>query len=75
MNEQEQCARDHMTLSQMEGALKAFLEAAYLAGLDPDDLLGLLDAGLDIKDLLRIIAVKHSSPHKTEISRSPWSDA
>ena len=64
-----------MTFSQMEGAIESFVQTAHLAGLDLDDLMGLLDAGLNIKEILEIIAVKCSSPREMDILRNPWSDA
>jgi len=74
MNEQDQGAQVDMTFSQMEGAIESFVETAHFAGLDLDDLMGLLDAGLNIKEILEIIAVKCSSPREMDIVRSPWSD-
>jgi len=74
MNEQDQGAQVDMTFSQMEGAIESFVETAHVAGLDLDDLMGLLDAGLNIKEILEIIAVKCSSPREMDIVRSPWSD-
>ena len=75
MNEQDQGAQVDMTFSQMEGAIESFVETAHLAGLDLDDLLALLNAGLNIKEIFEIIAVRCSSPREMDILRSPWSDA
>ena len=75
MNEQDQGAPVDMTFSHMEGAIESFVQTAHLAGLDLDDLLALLNAGLNIKEILGIIAVKCSSPREMDIFRSPWSDA
>ena len=58
MNEHEQYAQVDMTFSQMEGAIESFVETAHLAGLNVDDLLALLDAGLNIKEIIEIIASK-----------------
>ena len=74
MNEQDQGAQVDMTFSRMEGAIESFVETAHLAGLDLDDLLALLDAGLNIKEILEIIAVKSASPREMDIVRSSWSD-
>lgn len=74
MNEQDQGARVDMTFGQMEGAIEAFVQTAHLAGLDLDDLLALLNAGLSIKEILEIIAAKSSLPREMDIVRSPWSD-
>lgn len=75
MKKQDQGAPVDMTFRQMEGAIGSFVETAYLVGLDLDDLLALLDAGLNIKEILEIIAVKCSSPSEMDIPRRPWSDA
>ena len=75
MNEQDQGTRVDMTFGQMEGAIESFVETAHLAGLDLDDLLALLNTGLNIREILEIIAVKCSSPREMDILRSPWSDA
>jgi hypothetical protein len=64
-----------MIFGQMEGAIESFVETAHLAGLDLDDLLALLNAGLNIREIFEIIAVKCSSPREMDILRSPWSDA
>lgn len=75
MNEQDQGTRVDMIFGQMEGAIESFVETAHLAGLDLDDLLALLNAGLNIREIFEIIAVKCSSPREMDILRSPWSDA
>lgn len=75
MNEQDQGAQVDMTFGQMEGAIESFVETAHLAGLDLDDLLALLNAGLNVREILEIIAVKCSSPREMDILRSPWIDA
>ena len=62
MKEHEQYAQVDMTFSQMEGAIESFVETAHLAGLNVDDLLALLDAGLNIKEIIELIGVKGSSP-------------
>lgn len=41
----------------MESAIKAFVETAHLSGLNVDDVLALLDAGLNIKGILELIGV------------------
>ena len=74
MNEQDQGAQVVMTFSQMEGAIESFVETAHLAGLDVDVLLALLGAGLNIKEILEIIAAECSLPREMDIVRSPWSD-
>ena len=65
MNEQDPGAQVDMTFSQME--------TAHLAGLDVDDLLALLDAGLNLKEIIELIGVKGSSPGEMDILRSPCS--
>jgi len=75
MKAQGQDAQVDTTFSQMESAIKAFVEAARLSGLDVDDVLALLDAGLNIKGILELIGVKCQLPSKMDIIRSPWSDA
>ena len=73
MKEHEQDARVDTTFSQMEGAIKAFVETAHLAGLDVDDLLALLDGGLNIKEIIELIGVRGSLPGEMDILRSPYS--
>jgi hypothetical protein len=60
-----------MTFGQMESAIESFVEMARLAGLKPNDLVALLDAGLDIKEILEIyyrnelsfaLHARHSEP-------------
>ena len=75
MKEQDQSTQFDVTFSQMEGAIESFVGAAYLVGPDHDDLLALLDTGLNIKEILEIMAVKCSSPSEMDIPRRPWSDA
>ena len=75
MKEHDQDAQVDMTFSQMEGAIESFVETAHLAGLNVDDLLALLDAGLNIKEIIELIGVKCSSPREMDILRNPWSDA
>jgi Response regulator containing CheY-like receiver, AAA-type ATPase, and DNA-binding domains len=75
MKEHEQYAQVDMTFSQMEGAIESFVETAHLAGLNVDDLLALLDAGLNIKEIIELIGVKGSSPGEVDILRNPWSHA
>lgn len=75
MNEQDQGAQVDMTFGQMEGAIESFVETVHLAGLDLDDPLALLNAGLNVREILEIIAVRCSSPREMDILRSPWSDA
>jgi len=70
MNEQDQGAQLDMPFSQMEGAIESFVETAHLAGLELDDLLVLRDAGLNIKEILEIIAVKSASSCKVDIMLS-----
>jgi len=74
MNENDRGAMGGTTFSQIEGAIEAFVETAHLAGLDLDDLLALLDAELNIKEILKIIAVKSASPREIGIVRSSCSD-
>ena len=74
MNKQDQGALGGMTFSQIEGAIEALVETAHLAGLNLDDLLALLDAELNIKEILEIIAVQSASPREMNTVRNSCSD-